>query len=234
MSESPGNRGQYGVCSPLASVNPGMAKPAGSCPCNSGSERETQPSEQATEARPVELVLSQPTRSEANPAHPEVGALDISTAKRGADGVAELDRRSPGGFKRVLASAGVNVARLSSHYSVNRAEGDPFAPPTRADRPTGGIVVDGLASIRVVAKALPLSTPLEHYQVASRFGPRRDPFNGRAAFHTGLDFDAAYMSPVYATALRIVTYARYRGACGEVVEIDHCDGIATLYGHMHR
>ena len=105
MSESPRNRGQYGVCSPFASVNPGMAKPAGSCPCNSGSERETQPPEQATEARPVELVLSQPTRSEANPAHPEVGALDISAeAKRGAEGflnsTAEVSASSSGSLSR--------------------------------------------------------------------------------------------------------------------------------------
>ena len=117
---------------------------------------------------------------------------------------------------------------------MNRAEGGPFAPPKRADRPTGEIAADGLASIRGFPKALTLSTPLEHYQVASRFGPRRDPFNGRAAFHTGLDFDAACMSPVYARAPRIVTYAGYQSAYGKVVEIDHGDGIATLYGHMHR
>jgi murein DD-endopeptidase MepM/ murein hydrolase activator NlpD len=42
------------------------------------------------------------------------------------------------------------------------------------------------------------------------------------------------MSPVYATAPRIVTYAGYQNACGKVVEIDHGDGIATVYGHMHR
>ena len=100
MSESPRNRGQYGVCSPFASVNPGMAKPAGSCPCNSGSERETQPPEQAIEARLVELV-----RSEANPVHPEVGALDISTeAKRGAEGflnsTAEVSASSSGSLSR--------------------------------------------------------------------------------------------------------------------------------------
>ena len=117
---------------------------------------------------------------------------------------------------------------------MNRAEGGPFAPPKRADRPTGEIAADGLASIRGFPKALTLSTPLEHYQVASRFGPRRDPFNGRAAFHTGLDFDAACMSPVYATAPRIVTYAGYQSAYGKVVEIDHGDGIVTVDGHMHR
>jgi murein DD-endopeptidase MepM/ murein hydrolase activator NlpD len=114
------------------------------------------------------------------------------------------------------------------------AEGGPFIPSPRADQPASGIIADGLASIRRLTKALPLSTPLEHYQVGSRFGPRRDPFNRRVAFHTGLDFDAAYMSPVYATALGIVTYAGYRGAYGKVIEIDHGNGIATLYAHMHR
>ena len=53
-------------------------------------------------------------------------------------------------------------------------------PPTRLDQPTGG-GADGLANIRGLAKVLPLSTPLEHYQVRSRFGPRCDPFNEKAA-----------------------------------------------------
>ena len=63
------------------------------------------PPEQATEARLVELVLSQPTRSEANPVHPEVGALDISTeAKRGVEGLlnstAEVSASSSGSLSR--------------------------------------------------------------------------------------------------------------------------------------
>jgi murein DD-endopeptidase MepM/ murein hydrolase activator NlpD len=79
-----------------------------------------------------------------------------------------------------------------------------------------------------------LLPPLEHYQIGSRFGPRRDPFNGRSVFHSGLDFDAGFMSPIYATALGIVTYAGYRRDYGKVVEIDHGSGIVTLYGHMHH
>ncbi|MBV8132126.1 MAG: M23 family metallopeptidase [Alphaproteobacteria bacterium] len=49
-----------------------------------------------------------------------------------------------------------------------------------------------------------------------------------------MDFDAAYMSPVYAPAPGIVTHAGYRGAYGTVVEIGHGNGIATLNSHMHR
>ena len=76
--------------------------------------------------------------------HPEVNATDISQeAKRRTDGVAEIGRRAIGEFKRALASVGVDVARLFSHFGVNRAEGGPFVPPTRADQPAGGIVADG-------------------------------------------------------------------------------------------
>jgi murein DD-endopeptidase MepM/ murein hydrolase activator NlpD len=198
-------------------------------------ERETPPPEQAAEAVPVEPAPSQPAPSEATPTHPEVGAPDLSAeAQRRAEGVAEFTRRAFGEFTRVLASAGVDVARLFSRFEVNHAEGGPFILPPRADQPAGTIDTDGLAVIRGLARSLPLSTPLEHYQIGSRFGPRRDPFNGRAAFHSGLDFDAGYMSPIYATAPGIVTYAGYRHDYGKVVEIDHGNGIVTLYGHMHR
>jgi murein DD-endopeptidase MepM/ murein hydrolase activator NlpD len=42
------------------------------------------------------------------------------------------------------------------------------------------------------------------------------------------------MSPVYATAPGIVTYAGYRRDYGKVIEIDHGSGIVTPYAHMHR
>src|SRR5262249_45306295 len=68
----------------------------------------------------------------------------------------------------------------------------------------------------------------------SRFGPRRDPFNHRASFHTGIDLSASYLSPVFATAAGTVTFAGYRADYGKVVEISHGNGIATVYGHLHR
>jgi murein DD-endopeptidase MepM/ murein hydrolase activator NlpD len=42
------------------------------------------------------------------------------------------------------------------------------------------------------------------------------------------------MSPVYATAAGVVTYSGYRGDYGKIVEIDHGNGIATRYAHLHR
>jgi murein DD-endopeptidase MepM/ murein hydrolase activator NlpD len=199
------------------------------------SEHETPPPEQTSEATLVEPALSRPAPSEANPEQPEVSGPDLSAAaKLGSEGVADIGRRAIAEFKRVLASAGVDVVRLFSRFGVKRAEGGPFVPPPKADQPADAIDRNGLAVLRGLVTSLPLSIPLDHYQVGSRFGLRRDPFNGKPAFHSGLDFDAGYMSPVYATAPGIVTYAGYRGGYGKVVEIDHGNGIATLYGHMHR
>jgi murein DD-endopeptidase MepM/ murein hydrolase activator NlpD len=45
---------------------------------------------------------------------------------------------------------------------------------------------------------------------------------------------APYDSPVYATAPGVVTYAGYRDDYGKIVEIDHGNGIATRYAHLHR
>jgi murein DD-endopeptidase MepM/ murein hydrolase activator NlpD len=155
------------------------------------------------------------------------------TSERDPGGVAELAGRAVGEFARVLASTGLNVKRLFPQLGLARAEGGPFVPPPKADQ-AGAISSDRLEAMRSLIKSLPLSTPLDQYQIESRFGPRRDPFNRRLSFHTGIDLSASYMAPVYATASGTVTYAGYRADYGKVVEISHGNGIATVYGHLHR
>jgi murein DD-endopeptidase MepM/ murein hydrolase activator NlpD len=69
-------------------------------------------------------------------------------------------------------------------------------------------------------------------EFTSGFGVRSDPFLGRPAMHTGLDFRAATGDPIRATANGRVTSAAYAGGYGRMVEIDHGNGLATRYGHM--
>lgn len=139
-----------------------------------------------------------------------------------------------GEIERVLASAGVDVRHLFSQFGVTRGEGGPFIPAPNGRAPAETLTPEKLAALRAMVKTLPLSAPLTGYEVGSGFGVRRDPINGRSSFHTGLDFDAPYMSPVYATAAGIVTYAGYRDDYGKIVEIDHGNGISTRYAHLHR
>ncbi len=69
-------------------------------------------------------------------------------------------------------------------------------------------------------------------EFTSGFGVRSDPFLGRPAMHTGLDFRAATGDPVRATANGKVVSAAYAGGYGRMVEIDHGNGLSTRYGHM--
>lgn len=69
-------------------------------------------------------------------------------------------------------------------------------------------------------------------EFTSGFGIRNDPFLGRPAMHSGLDFRAATGDPVRATANGKVTMAGNSGGYGRMVEIDHGNGLATRYGHL--
>ena len=80
---------------------------------------------------------------------------------------------------------------------------------------------------------LPLRRPVAGAAiVTSGYGPRIDPFLGRPALHTGLDFRAPYGQKVLATAPGRVVAAGYVGSYGNMVEVDHGDGYATRYAHL--
>src|SRR5215813_3798109 len=69
-------------------------------------------------------------------------------------------------------------------------------------------------------------------EFTSGFGVRSDPFLGRPAMHTGLDFRAQTGDPVRATANGKVVSAGWSGGYGRMVEIDHGNGLSTRYGHL--
>jgi murein DD-endopeptidase MepM/ murein hydrolase activator NlpD len=144
--------------------------------------------------------------------------------------------KSPvGEVEKVLASAGVDVARLFSQFGVTRGEGGPFVPlPKGSVAPPSTLTPEKLAALRAMMKALPVTAPLAEYRLGSPFGAREDPINGRSSFHTGLDLDAPYDSKVFATAPGVVTYAGYRDDYGKIVEIDHGHGLTTRYAHLHQ
>jgi murein DD-endopeptidase MepM/ murein hydrolase activator NlpD len=135
--------------------------------------------------------------------------------------------------EHVLASAGVDVSRLFARLDANRDQGGPFIPAPRAGH-VDTLTPEKLAALRVLLKMLPISAPLESYEISSPFGVRGDPENGHRGFHTGVDLRAPYMSPVYATAPGVVTYAGYRDDYGKIVEIDHGNGLSTRYAHLSR
>jgi murein DD-endopeptidase MepM/ murein hydrolase activator NlpD len=69
-------------------------------------------------------------------------------------------------------------------------------------------------------------------EFTSGFGIRSDPFLGRPAMHTGLDFRGSSGDPVRATAYGKVINAGWQGGYGKMVEIDHGNTLTTRYGHL--
>jgi murein DD-endopeptidase MepM/ murein hydrolase activator NlpD len=120
--------------------------------------------------------------------------------------------------------------------------GGPFvAAPASADltafRTSVAVVQGELArynTIRAMAAKLPLTAPVADPSVSSGFGTRVDPFLGTPALHTGLDFRALQGMPVGATAPGTVIAADigYNGGYGNMVDIDHGNGIVTRFGHL--
>jgi murein DD-endopeptidase MepM/ murein hydrolase activator NlpD len=69
-------------------------------------------------------------------------------------------------------------------------------------------------------------------RVASSFGEREDPINGEGAFHSGIDIDAPYGTPVRAAGDGDVTDAEMAAGYGREVVIDHGHYLLTVYGHL--
>jgi len=67
--------------------------------------------------------------------------------------------------------------------------------------------------------------------IASGFGLRISPFGDGNELHPGIDIAYAMGAPVVATADGEVVASGPAGGYGNLVQIDHGNGIATLYGH---
>lgn len=68
-------------------------------------------------------------------------------------------------------------------------------------------------------------------RVTSSFGVRRDPISGDAKFHSGIDLATPSGTPVRAIAAGRVVESGRRGGYGNVVTLDHGDGLQSLYAH---
>ncbi len=72
-------------------------------------------------------------------------------------------------------------------------------------------------------------------KINNEFGFRRNPFGGRAyEFHAGMDIDGERGQSVIAPAAGVVSEAGWKGGYGQMIEIDHGNGLKTRYGHLSK
>jgi len=87
----------------------------------------------------------------------------------------------------------------------------------------------------LVRRYTPTIWPLKG-RIASVFGGRQDPFggSGESEVHLGLDIQGMYGAPVHAPADGVVIFAGRKSDYGNLIIIDHGNGVTTRLGHMSR
>jgi murein DD-endopeptidase MepM/ murein hydrolase activator NlpD len=143
-------------------------------------------------------------------------------------------------MRGVFSDLGLDLAQLEA-ATPRGGMGGPFVPLKLA--PSAGAFERQLYRINITRAQLdrlnrtlalvPYRKPVVgEVEFTSGFGVRSDPFLGRPAMHTGLDFRAATGDPVRATANGKVVSSGWAGGYGRMVEIDHGNGLSTRYGHL--
>jgi len=80
-----------------------------------------------------------------------------------------------------------------------------------------------------------LRTPVDFTRVSSTFDLHRmHPILNLIRAHTGVDYAAPIGTPVHAAGSGHIRFMGEKGGYGNVVEIDHSQGIVTVYGHLSR
>lgn len=139
--------------------------------------------------------------------------------------------------ENAVAKLGFDPAALVRNAAAGR--GGPFIPYRGGKAKALGaafVALEGaLFRMEVLERtlvALPSGNPADVLMMSSGFGRRSDPFTGGAAMHAGLDFRGPIGTPILAAAPGRVTFVGQKAGYGNVVEVDHGQGILTRYAHL--
>ncbi|GAB7541848.1 M23 family metallopeptidase [Cupriavidus sp. 8B] len=91
-------------------------------------------------------------------------------------------------------------------------------------------LLDRQSESRRVPRVLPVASGYD----ASGFGWRFDPFTGRRTPHDGVDFSAPAGTPIVAAAGGVVVAAQWHPEYGNLIDIDHGNGLKTRYAHASK
>jgi murein DD-endopeptidase MepM/ murein hydrolase activator NlpD len=155
--------------------------------------------------------------------------------------LAAIDREAQRSASRdgaIVAETGLDPARLSAPREQGGV-GGPFIPVDPNTLPPDSALarvardVAAAERLKTLLSFVPLRMPLSgDASVTSPFGYRVDPFLGRLALHPGVDLAEAEGAEIHAAAAGRVVHAGPAGGYGIMVEIDHGNGLATVYAHM--
>ena len=96
------------------------------------------------------------------------------------------------------------------------------------------VIESRLFEQRIKKMMVPTEQPVKDVSLGSTFGWRIDPFNGRSALHTGLDFPAEPGTSIFAAAGGVVVTQVFHPQYGNMIEVDHGNDLITRYAHSSR
>lgn len=141
-------------------------------------------------------------------------------------------------LKEHVVQPGDTLSKLAAQYGVTVLALAVFNELDDPDRLMVGQVLvippsGGDGALQTIASnrrlnGVSLRWPIEGGVISSLFGMRGD------RMHYGLDIAAATGTPVYAAAAGRVVYAGSAGTYGNLVKIDHGNGIVSAYAHNSR
>ncbi|ALH78851.1 M23 family metallopeptidase [Sphingopyxis macrogoltabida] len=192
------------------------------------------------------------TGADAKPAPLKTSAIDPNLPPE-AQALARIEARQEAFSARLLAAVTARAAKAESAVaklgldpaslvrSAAAGRGGPFIPyRNRLGRAgelgKGFAALEGaLFRMEVLERtlvAVPSGKPANVLMLSSSYGYRSDPFTGAGAMHSGLDFPGPLGSPILAAAPGKVVFVGQKSGYGNVVEVDHGQGILTRYAHL--
>jgi murein DD-endopeptidase MepM/ murein hydrolase activator NlpD len=87
---------------------------------------------------------------------------------------------------------------------------------------------------RLARKTIPTTMPVSGGYYSSNYGYRLDPISGHSEFHTGVDIVAPVGTQVMAAAGGVVSASTFMPEYGNVVDVDHDNGLTSRYAHLSK
>ena len=148
--------------------------------------------------------------------------LDLNSEEEATEKINEIKEEKVTEYKQVqaqaarLAAAKAAAAKAAAEAAENAQTPSEFSVATTTD-----VAVTGSLN------GMSLSAPVSG-SVSSRFGSRG---YSRSSMHTGLDIATSAGTGIRPVSSGTVTFAAYNGSYGNLVKVDHGNGVETWYAH---
>ena len=247
----PGGRGGAPVPEPASKNGPSGAPTLSSPPAggggktNRGSLDEPAPRIQLAQLGGAPAVIPAPSESEAE-IDAFIKTMDRSLAR--ADqmqssvlvNLVRLSQARVDGFRLALRDIGTTPEAIVSGHGRPEApipglvipisdQGGPFGERIQQIKANFAVI----NRLKYAMDALPIFKPtIEEVRYSSGFGYRKHPILGYMKLHAGIDMAAPIGTPVRAAGSGVVRSAGWGGGYGNLIQIDHGNGLISRYAHL--